>query len=414
MSQINRRSFLKSTALTATTFSLSPRSWAQVIGANSDIRVAVVGFGGRGKSHISDLQEIKGVRLTALCDVDQKILSSTAKKVAEKSGPVETYTDVRKLLESKNVDAITTATPNHWHALLTIWAIQAGKDVYVEKPMVHFPNDGQAVVRAARANRRIVQVGMQGRGMPNFVEAKRKYIDSGIMGKVGLARTWYTSNTGYIRTAPPGFERKPEGLDWNRWLGPAPKVPWNPEIYFSPYKWLHYDGGMIMGIAIHVVDSAHHWLSLRRPLAAVAGGGIYYYKDGRDTPDVVSFILEYPEEVIVTFTAECLTAPGVKTSAGVELRGTGGTLWAERYIQDYGYIYTPNTKFSQEPPAAVRFPPSNAENILRDWLDRIRDRKRTVVNEEEGYYSSVACFMAAQALRRRSRVVWDRKWDLPA
>ena len=393
--------------------SATAASAARVLGASERIRIGVIGTGGRGQWLMKALQRIAGdqIQFVAVCDV-YDVRRNQAVQIA--GGAAEQYLDYRQVLERKDVDAVIIATPDHWHAVMTVDALNAGKDVYVEKPMVHFPRDGQAIVRAARANRRIVQVGTQGRGLPNFVEAKQRYIDTGIMGKVGLARTWYTSNNGYIRTAPPGFERKPEGLDWNRWLGPGPKVPWNPEIYFSPYKWLHYMGGPIMGIAIHVVDSAHHWLSLRKPLAAVAGGGVYYYKDGRDTPDVVSFILEYPEELIVTFMAESLTGPGVRTSAGVELRGTGGTLWAERYIQDYGYIYTPNTKFSKEPAAAVRFKPENAENILRDWLERIRDRKRTVANEEEAYYSTVACFMAMQALRTRSRVTWDRRWDLPA
>ncbi len=400
----SRRIFLGATTAAST---------ARVLGAGDRIRIAVIGTGGRGQWLMKALKQIAAdeIRFVAVCDV-YDVRRNQALAIAGESA--EQYLDYRQILDRKDVDAVIVATPDHWHAVMTANALNAGKDVYVEKPMVHFPKDGQAVVRAARASRRIVQVGMQGRGLPNFVEAKQKYIDTGIIGKVGLARTWYTSNTGYVRTAPPGFERKPEGLDWNRWLGPGPKVPWNPEIYFSPYKWLHYDGGMIMGIAIHVVDSAHHWLSLQKPAAAVAGGGIYYYKDGRDTPDVVSFILEYPQEVIVTFTAECLTAPGVRTSAGVELRGTGGVLWAERYIQEYGYTYTPNPKFSKETAAAVPFKPANAENILRDWLDRIRDRKRPLVNEEEGYYSSVACYMAAQALRTRSRVVWDRRWDLLA
>lgn len=388
-------------------------SAARVFGAADRIRIGVIGTGGRGQWLMKALQRIAGdeIQFVAVCDV-YDVRRNEAVKIA--GGGAEQYLDYRQLLERKDVDAVIIATPDHWHAAMTVDALNAGKDVYVEKPMVHYPRDGQAIVRAARANRRIVQVGTQGRGLPQFVEAKQRYIDTGIIGKVGLARTWYTSNSGYIRQPPAGFERKPEGLDWNRWLGPGPKVPWNPDIYFSPYKWRHYMGGPIMGIAIHVVDSAHHWLSLRKPLAAVAGGGVYYYKDGRDTPDVVSFILEYPEELIVTFTAEVLTCPGVRTSAGVELRGTGGVLWAERYVQDYGYTYTPNTKFSKEPAAAVRFQPTNAENILRDWLDRIRDRKRTICNEEVAYYSTVACYMAMEALRTRSRVTWDRRWDLPA
>jgi predicted dehydrogenase len=404
----SRREFLAGSAALATAASAD-----RVLGANNRIRIAVVGTGGRGQYLMKTLQAQapEEFEFVAVCDV-YDVRRAAAAKLA--GGKVEQYVDYKQVIGRKDVDAVIVATPDHWHGMVAAEALAAGKDVYVEKPMVHFPKDGQALVKAARAGKRIVQVGMQGRLLPNFVEAKQKYIDTGIIGKVGLARTWYTSNSGYVREAPKGFEKKPEGLDWNRWLGPGPKAPWNPDIYFSPYKWLHYDGGMIMGIGIHVLDSAHHWLGLKKPNAAVCMGGNYYYKDERDTPDTVSFMLEYPQEVLLTFTAECLTAPGVRTTAGVELRGTGGTLWAERYIQDVGYSYTPNAKFSKEPPAKAPFKNANAEFILKDWLARMRDRKRTVANEDEGYYSSMACFMAAQALRTRSRVVWDKKWDLPA
>ena len=397
----SRRSFLAVTAASA----------GRVLGANDRLRLAVIGTGGRGQSLMKELNRQGGVEWVAVCDV-YDVRRSQALKLA---GPAaEQYLDYRQILSRKDVDAVIIATPDHWHATMAVDALRAGKDVYVEKPMVHYPKDGLAIVKAARESKRIVQVGTQGRLLPQFVEAKQKYIDTGVMGKVGLARTWYTSNTGYIKTPPPDMEQKPDGLDWSRWLGPAPKVPWNPDIYFSPYKWLHYDGGMIMGIAIHVVDSAHHWLGLRQPRSAVAGGGLYFYKDGRDTPDVVTFILDYPENVTVTFEAECLSAPGVKTSAGVELRGTGGTLWAERYVRDLGYEYTPNDKFSKEP--AFRGPGTgaSAEGLLRNWLECLRTRRQPVVNAEVAYYSCAACFMAARAFRTQSRVTWDPKWDLPA
>ena len=171
---------------------------------------------------------------------------------------------------------------------------------------------------------------------------------------------------------------------------------------------------MIMGIGIHVVDSAHHWMNLTKPLACVAGGGIYFYNDGRDTPDVITFILEYPEKLVVTFTAECLTAPGVKTSAVVEARGTGGTLWAERYVQDIGIQYTPNGLYSKEPAYKGPGTQATATNNLKNWLDSMRTRQKPVSNVEAAYYSTVACAMAGQAYRTKSRVVWDPKWDLPA
>ena len=406
--QGSRRDFLKATAVLSTAASAN-----RVLGANNVIRIGVIGTGGRGQYLMRTLNQIAPgeFEFVAVCDI-YDVRRAQAAKIA--GGKAEQYVEYKQVLERKDVDAVIVATPDHWHGTIATDALNAGKDVYVEKPMVHYPKDGQSIVKAARANNRVVQVGMQGRLMPHFVEAKQKYIDTGIIGKVGLARTWYLSNSGYVQTPPPGFDKKPEGLDWNRWIGPGPKVPWNAGIYFSPYKWLHYDGGMIMGIGIHVLDNAHHWLSLKKPSAAVAMGGTYFYKDGRDTPDTVNVMLEYPQDVLVTFTAECLTAPGVKTSAGVELRGSGGTLWAERYVQDIAYAYAPNGKYSKEPAAAVKGKSANAETILRNWLECIRDRKKTVANEEEGYYSAVACFMANQAFRTKSRVVWDKKWDLPA
>ena len=137
--------------------------------------------------------------------------------------------------------------------------------------MVHRPEDGKAIVKAVRETGRVRAGGHAGpRACRNSSKPSSASSIPARSGKVGLARTWYTSNQGYVLTPPPGMERKPDGLDWDRWLGPGPKVAWNPDIYFSPYKWLHYDGGMIMGIGIHVVDSAHHWLGLSKPKSAVA------------------------------------------------------------------------------------------------------------------------------------------------
>jgi predicted dehydrogenase len=169
-----------------------------------------------------------------------------------------------------------------------------------------------------------------------------------------------------------------------------------------------------MGIAIHVVDSAHHWLNLTKPQSAVAGGGTYYFKDGRDTPDTVSFILEYPEEVMVTFLAESLTCDGVKTSAGVELRGTGGTVRAERYEKDIGWEYVPNKRHSGTPGAKGPGQPASAQWNLENWLECIKTRRKTVANEEAVYYSTTACAMASMAYRTGTKVFWNDAWNLPA
>jgi predicted dehydrogenase len=391
------------------TFLATAASYGRILGANDRPRIGVIGTGGRGQYLMKESLKLGGTELVAVCDI-YDVRRAQALKIA---GPqAEQYADHRQVIARKDIDAVIVATPDHWHAPIAVEALRAGKDVYVEKPMCHNPKDGQAMVKAVRETGRVLQVGMQGRGLPQFVAAKEKYIDSGAIGKVGIARAWYNSNQGYIQKPPPGMETKPEGLDWDRWLGRGPKVPWNPDIYFSPYKWLHYDGGMIMGIAIHVLDSVHHWLDLKNPRAVSAGGGNYFYKDDRDTPDVVTIILDYPQGVTATFEAECLTAPGVKTSAGVMLRGTGGTLWAERYVQDLGYEYVPNARFSKEPAFKGPGTGAAATNILKNWIECLKSRQKPIVNVEAAYYTSTACYMAMQAFRTQSRVVWRREWDI--
>jgi predicted dehydrogenase len=396
----SRRTFLGASALSA----------GRVLGANDRLRLATIGTGPRGQYLMKELNRIGGVEWVAVCDV-YSARRDQAATIA--GGPVKTYGDHRRLLEENQLDAVIVATPDHWHGPITVDALRAGLDVYVEKPMVHHPRDGQAIVRAARAGGRIVQVGMQARAIPHWQQARARFVDSGVLGKVGLIRTWYNSNKGYVQKPPPGMEQKPDGLDWDRWLGPGPKIAWNPDVYFSPYKWLHYDGGMIMGIGIHVIDSARQFLNLSHPRAAVAGGGIYHFPD-RDTPDVVNLILEFPEAVNVTFEAEILTCGMPSSSAGIELRGRGGVLRVHRYIRELGWEFTPNPEVSAEPAAKAPGDPPSAEHLLRNWLECIRTRQKPIASEVEGYYSAVSCYMGLEAYRQKKRIEWDRKWELEA
>jgi len=390
---------------------LAASTSAAVLGANDRIRIGVVGNGGRGKYLMKELQKIGGIEFVAVCDIWDRRRDEAAQVAGS---PVKKFNDHRELLDLKDIDAVIVATPDHWHAAAGVDACKAGKDIYVEKPMVHHPEDGQALVKAVRQNNRICAVGTQARALPHYLQAREKYIQSGVMGKVGLVRTWYTSNTGYILTPPPGMERKPDGLDWERYCGPSKHVPWNPDIYFSPYKWRNYDGGMIMGIAIHVLDSAHHLLGLTHPQAAMAYGGVMHYDDGRDTPDAVSLLWEYPGHLAVTFDAEVLTAPGVKTNAGVMIRGQGGTLRVDRYAPDQGYVYTPNDRFSKLPPERMEGPGATASYLLQNWLQCLRTRQQPMCTVENGYYSAMACHLAMLAYEKQDRVRWNPKWDLPA
>src|SRR5258708_314511 len=171
MNKLTRRSFLKSSALATGAVALSAHSWGQVAGANSDIRVAVIGLNGRGKNHVSSLSAIKGVRIVALCDVDSAVLEKAKHHEGIDAASVKTYTDVRELFASPDVDAVTIATPNHWHSLAAIWACQAGKDVYVEKPVSHNIWEGRQLVTAAKKYGRVVQAGTQIRSGAGLREA---------------------------------------------------------------------------------------------------------------------------------------------------------------------------------------------------------------------------------------------------
>jgi predicted dehydrogenase len=403
----SRRDFLKGSALA------TAASYNRILGANDRPRVGVIGTGGRGTYLIGEIKKAADVDIPAVCDIYDARRDKAAKLAG---GDPKKYADYRQVLGHNDIDAVIIATPDHWHAPIAIDACKAGKDLYVEKPMVHNPKDGLAVVKAVRDHKRIFQHGTNSRHQKQIIDAKEQYVETGIMGTVGMARTWYTSNGGYDeRPLPPDLKsgNKPEGLDWERWLGAAPKIPWNADVYFSWYRMQDYGGGQVMGIGIHVVDMARFVLKLGKPQVATAGGGTYFFKDGRDTPDTVALVIEFPN-VTVTFMAESLDCPGVRISAGVELRGTGGKLSAEKYVVENALEYTPNKKYSKAPPAKIDGTIPNAEPHLKNWLDCIRTRQKAVANEEEGYYSTMACFMGNYAYRTHSRVVWDEKWTLPA
>src|SRR6266571_8726544 len=186
MKNINRRAFLKRTALTAAALSAPIRSWSQ-LSPSDEVRMAVVGFRGRGGDHLKGLSAVPGVRITGLCDVDRIVLDAEMAKWKERGTELEGHTDIRQLLESKNVDAVSIATPNHWHSLATIWAIQAGKDVYVEKPVSHNVSEGRRIVEAARKYNKTCQTGTQCRSMTGTREAMQ-FLHEGKLGKISVAR----------------------------------------------------------------------------------------------------------------------------------------------------------------------------------------------------------------------------------
>ena len=281
MKQLNRRSFLTRAALATATVSWSARSWAQVKSANEDVRYAVIGFNGRGKEHLGELSKVKGTRLVGLCDVDDKVLNREKEAWAKKGMTVEGYKDLRKLLESKEIDAVSIATPNHWHALAALWAVQAGKDVYVEKPVSHNVWEGRQLVKAARKHGKIVQTGTQSRSSTAIKEAV-EWVRAGNLGKIQIARgLCYKPRVSIGKVAAP--QPVPEGIDYDLWCGPAPMDPIRRKKFHYDWHWIwNYGNGDLGNQGIHQMDIARWFLGVNElsPRILSAGARLGYDDDG--------------------------------------------------------------------------------------------------------------------------------------
>jgi predicted dehydrogenase len=396
MPHSSRRTFLGSSAAAAFTAA----SAARVAGANSRIRLGIIGTGGRGSHLIRMAKLAGGVEWVAVCDAWDQRRSQAADLIG---APVAKTADYRALLDRNDIDAVIVATLDHWHSRMTVDACRAGKDVFVEKPMTSLPEQGRDVVRAAQEHRRIVQVGTQQRSLTHFAEARQRFFDTGRIGQVTMVRTVWNANSGYLTPVPAGMERKPDGLDWDVVLGWLPKIPWDPKRYFNRFAyWDFATGGQTGGLFVHMVDVVHWFLGIQQPSSAVALGGIYQYHDGRDTPDNVNFILDYGGKLNVTFEAN-ITNLLSKESADIVFFGSGGRL----HIFRYGYRFLPADGSPE-----VTAGPSPEVAHMANFLDCVRTRKAPNSGPVDGHFSAMACHIGNIAYQRKQRVDWNKEWDL--
>jgi len=299
MSNVTRRTFIKSSMAVGAGLALAgPASHA--LGANDDIRVAVVGVGGQGGGHMKYFHGCKGARLVAICDADKGHLENRAKAFADKEGyKLKTYTDVRKLLEDKEIDAITSATPNHWHSLVTIWACQAGKDVYIEKPVSHNVWEGRQMVKAARKYDRIVQTGTQKRSDMGLMEAY-EYIKEGHLGAIkwsrGLCYKPRHKGTNGIVHGTNGPNPLPASIDYNLWCGPAEMEPLRRKSLHYKWHWVWNTGNGDLGNqGIHEMDLARWALGDPNHLAprVMSIGGRLGVDDAGEVANTQIIYLDY-------------------------------------------------------------------------------------------------------------------------
>ncbi|NJN26722.1 MAG: Gfo/Idh/MocA family oxidoreductase [Cyclobacteriaceae bacterium] len=292
----SRRSFIKKTAVAGSAAIFAPTIIsASAFGANDRIKAAVLGVNGRGKNHISSLMNQDNVQVVTLCDPDMNILKERQKTFKEKyNKEVALEQDLRRVMDDKDIDVISIAAPNHWHALATIWACQAGKDVYVEKPGSHNIWEGRKMVEAAQKYDRIVQHGVQLRSSPAINEAINLMRD-GYIGKVYMARGLVFRWRADI--GDKGFEPVPEGLDYDLWTGPAPKRPFTRNLVHYNWHWnWDYGNGDVGNQGIHETDLCMWGLDVGLPTKITAMGGKFLWNDSKETPEVLSSVYKYPDE----------------------------------------------------------------------------------------------------------------------
>jgi predicted dehydrogenase len=388
--KMNRRKFIYGATVSTVATGLSARSWAQVPGANSDLRAAVIGFNSRGKEHISEWRRLKGVRLAALCDVDKAVLDREVNKLTE-SGSIETYTDLRKLLENKNIDVVSIATPNHWHSLAAIWAIQAGKDVYVEKPVSHEVWEGRKVVEAARNHNKIVQTGTQIRSAVGVQEAV-KYLRDGNLGKIKVSRgLCYKRRPSIGKVSGP--QEPPKSIDYDLWCGPAPMEPLMRKNLHYDWHWVWSTGNGDLGNqGIHQMDVARWCLGVNAlsPKVFSIGGRLGYEDDGQ-TPNTQIVYHEYPEAPLI------FEVRGLPTNANEEktMDKLNGASVGNIIQCEHGYMVFPGYEaaivYDNDGQQLKKF--QGGGNHFQNFLDAVRSRKRQDLHAEilEGHLSSALC-----------------------
>ncbi len=408
MSKMNRREFVKQSAgaTAAATVGMSMLSTNAFAGANDRIRAACVGIRGQGKSHINGLMGVPNVEVVALCDVDESVLADRLKDFKDKGWKEpKTYTDVRKLLDDKDIDVVSFAVPNHWHALGTIWACQAGKDVYVEKPASHNIWEGRKMVEAARKYNRIVQNGLQIRSSI-AIQAAVKFLQTGGLGEVYMAKGLCYKWRDTIKKMPE--EAVPPGVHYDIWLGPAPKRPFSRNRFHYNWHW-HWDygNGDIGNQGVHQLDVARWGLGLNtHPVKMSSMGGHVMFDDDQETPNVQHVMFEYPDNEATGDKKKLLQfevrhwitnhegemGTGEDNTVGVIFWGSEGYLVVDSYSSWRSYM---GRKREPGPFASA------GGSHWRNFISAVRNRDPKILNcdIEEGHKSAVLNHLANVSYR---------------
>lgn len=424
---MSRRSFLQKTALAAAG-AFTARSWSQVAGANERVRIGIIGFGLIGRIHTRSFVGLKDSKVVAVSDCYRPRMDACVEIAGTDCSKIP---DFRKLLERKDIDAVVIAPGDHWHALQTMLACDAGKDVYQEKPLHLFVREGEWMQKVAARTKRVVQVGTQQRSAPHYHKAK-ELLRGGAIGDI------VSVQCNFFRNIMPGIGNPPDGdapadLNWDMLLGPAPQHRYNPNRALYHFRWFwDYSGGQMTNLGHHSLDIVHWIFDIQAPKAVSSSGGRYFLKDNGEVPDTQDAIIEYPKFNAIVQFRECAAGAGTSSMGSLTFMGTKGTMTLGRD----GFAILPDKKvepvnaFAQiiggHPvggPQPVPEPEDDfwcekAEDKSGDWkaqyvehaknfLDCVKSRKTPNSDLASSHWVSTTCHLANISARTGRKVSWD-------
>jgi len=423
-SKMSRRVFVKVGVATA----LAASSWERVLGANERIGIGIIGYGLVGRIHTRNFKAQPDVNVVGVAETYLPRLEAAAELVG---GNVTKYRDFRKMLDNKDVDAVVISTPDHWHALMTMMACAAGKDVYVEKPLTLFVREGRWMIDVAKRYKRVIQVGVQNRAAPNFQRA-REFVQQGKLGQIVAVQD------SYYRNLMPGFgnppdQEPPKELDWDLWLGPAPARAYNPNRGIYHFRWIwDYAGGQMTNLGQHSLDIVQWFTGVNAPKSVYSTGGRFYLKDNMETPDSQDVLIDYPGFTGVCQYREATQGREGLGMGGVVFYGTHGMMTVGRS----GYEVFPDRKVNPfntmagilggHPAGGPQPVPEPKDQFwtekkkdatgdgardyvlhARNFLECIRSRRQPVADIESAHAVATTCHLANISLRVGRKVAWD-------
>ena len=422
---MHRRHLVPSAAFTAL-------SASRIAGANDRVNIALIGCGGRGRYVAQQMRTAPGAAYNAVADV----YLPNANIAREWAGPdAKAFQDFRKVLDLKDVDAVHIATPDHWHSAISVLACQAGKDVYVEKPTSLTIREGRVMVDAARKYNRIVNVGTQHRSAPHFAKIA-EIIQRGDIGPVKFVRVWNYTNQSMSALGRSAKTETPDGLDWDMYLGPSPRVPFDSRRFLGSFRYFwDYSGGYITDYGNHRLDTMQQIMGVSAPKTISASGGLYCIRDGRETPDMMTVTYEY-DGFICTYEGCTLNGHGMggRTAGhryynargesdqpnGIAFYGTEATIYAERI----GWEMFPEPSFAQSRRSAeTTAAKERAPSVKRVWenneeptklhthrfIECLRSRQTPNADIEIGHRGTSVALLGNIAMRTGQKLHWDAK-----